>query len=204
MKVKCIATRINDEQKKMLRVMDNINPICDSRFIIGKEYMVLGISYETSPSYWTTVLYELRDETGICLSVPACLFEIIDPRPSVFWRARHNFPNFTLWPPEFYREFFHDDLSEGKPEIKRVFDIVVDRLTYEFEENSIWEMARLNSKGYKNLRNEARLVAEYGGQAGDWVKVTSDAVRTEKGMMQTHAYRNTKTGEIVEPKLKFQ
>ena len=66
--------------------------------------------------------------------MPACLFEIIDPRPSIFWRAKHDFPDFTLWPIEFYRDFFQDDLSEGKPEIKKVFDIVVDRLTHEFED----------------------------------------------------------------------
>ena len=52
--------------------------------------------------------------------------------------------------------------------------------------------------------DEPRLIAQYGGKPGDWVKVTSDAVKTEKGTMQTHAYRNTKTGEVVEAKLKFQ
>jgi hypothetical protein len=54
------------------------------------------------------------------------------------------------------------------------------------------------------VKDEPRLISKYGGQPGDWVKVTSHAVRTEQGMMQTHAYRNTKTGEIIEPKLKFQ
>ncbi len=134
MKVRCMATRLDEEQKKQIYIRENADPDYDTRFIIGKEYIVLGLRYESSESYWTTMLYELRDETGICLSVPTCLFEIVDSRPSIFWRARHNFPNFTLWPVEFYRPFFHDDLSEGKPEIKKVFDIVVDRLTYEFED----------------------------------------------------------------------
>jgi hypothetical protein len=136
MKVKCISTGLSDEQKKKMRKTDNYNSDWETRFIAGTEYIVLGVNYIVN-EFWTTILYELRDETGICLSVPACLFEIIDPRPSVFWRARHNFPNFTLWPPEFYREFFHDDLSEEKPEIRKVFDIVVDRLTYEFDDATV-------------------------------------------------------------------
>ena len=136
MKVKCISIKLSEEQKRGIRKTDNYNSDWETRFIVGKEYIVLGLNYIIN-EWWTTILYELRDETGICLSVPACLFEIIDPRPSIFWRARHNFPNFTLWPVEFYREFFHDDLSEEKPEIRKVFDLVVDRLTYEFEDATV-------------------------------------------------------------------
>ena len=64
---------------------------------------------------------------------PSCLFEIVDPRPSIFWRAKDTFPNFTLWPIEFYRDFFQEDLREGRPGLKRVFDIIEDRLTHEFK-----------------------------------------------------------------------
>ena len=133
MKVRCIATKLTDEQKKTIRMTTSWNSDYNTQFRIGKDYIVLGITYMVADS-WTTLLFKLKDETGMCLSVPACLFEIIDPRPSIFWRAKHDFPDFTLWPVEFYRDFFQDDLSEGKPEIKRVFDIVVDRLTYEFED----------------------------------------------------------------------
>jgi hypothetical protein len=56
----------------------------------------------------------------------------------------------------------------------------------------------------KPVIDEPRLLAEHGGRAGDWTKVTSRAIEMERGMMETHAYRNTKTGEIVEPELKFQ
>ena len=101
---------------------------------VGKEYVVLGISHDTRSEYWITHLLELPDELGGCTYAPLCLFEITDPRPSIFWKAKIIDNDLTLWPPEFYREFFHDDLSEGKPEIKRVFDIVVDRLTYEFDD----------------------------------------------------------------------
>ncbi len=134
MKVKFIAGKLTDEQKKKLNVSDNRDPDYSSYFTIGKVYTVLGLTYINELDYWTTMLFELCDDIKNSTSPPSCLFEIIDPRPSVFWRARHNFPNFTLWPTEFYREFFHDDLSEEKTEIRRVFDRVVDRLTYEFED----------------------------------------------------------------------
>lgn len=54
------------------------------------------------------------------------------------------------------------------------------------------------------LKDEPRLLAKYGGEPGEWSKVVSDATKTERGMMETHAYRNVRTGEIVEAKLKFQ
>lgn len=46
------------------------------------------------------------------------------------------------------------------------------------------------------LRDAGRLVSEYGGKVGDWAKVTS----TAPGHLQTHAYRNVVTGEVVELK----
>ena len=46
------------------------------------------------------------------------------------------------------------------------------------------------------IRDVGRLVSEHGGSADDWVKVTS----TAPGHLQTHAYRNINTGEVVELK----
>lgn len=46
------------------------------------------------------------------------------------------------------------------------------------------------------LRDVGRLVSQYGGKASDWAKVTS----TAPGHLQTHAYRNVVTGEVVELK----
>ena len=133
MKVKCVAKDLTEEQKKILRVPPNIDPGCGT-LTIGKDYLVLGITYEISLYYWTSVVFEIEDDIGSSSSAPICLFEIVDPRPSVFWRAQHFFPNFTLWPVEFYQDFFHDLLSDGEPEINKIFDSVVNRLTYEFED----------------------------------------------------------------------
>ena len=133
MKVKCIAKDLTEKQKKILSVPPNIDPGCGT-LTIGKDYLVLGITYIIDPYYWTCSAFEIKDDIGSCSSAPMCLFEIIDPRPSVFWRAGGNFPNFTLWPIEFYQDYFHDLLSDGDPEVQKVFNSVVDRLTYEFED----------------------------------------------------------------------
>jgi hypothetical protein len=46
------------------------------------------------------------------------------------------------------------------------------------------------------IREIGRLVSEYGGSPEQWVKVTS----TAKGHLQTHAYRNIVTGQVVDLK----
>lgn len=55
------------------------------------------------------------------------------------------------------------------------------------------------------LRQGELLAAKYGGEAGDYAKVTTGATRTSDGAsVQVHAYRNVETGKIYEPKLKIQ
>ena len=134
MKVRCTATRLSDEKKKAIKMPEGIDPSYDSCFIVGKEYIVLGVSHDTRPEYWTTHLLELPDELGSCTYAPLCLFEIVDPRPSIFWQAKIIDNELILWPVEFYQDFFHDLLSDGDPELQKVFNTVVDRLTYEFED----------------------------------------------------------------------
>jgi len=48
-------------------------------------------------------------------------------------------------------------------------------------------------------------VNQYGGEAADWAKIRSSNYKAADGTsFETHAYQNTKTGEIVELKTKFQ
>lgn len=57
------------------------------------------------------------------------------------------------------------------------------------------------------LRDADRLAAQYGGQPGDWQKVTSGNYNlggAKGGGFETHAYQNSKTGQVVEMKTKFQ
>jgi hypothetical protein len=55
------------------------------------------------------------------------------------------------------------------------------------------------------LRDVARSTTEYGGSEFDWAKVRSSNYGASDGVsFETHAYQNVQTGEIVEPKTKFQ
>jgi RHS repeat-associated protein len=57
------------------------------------------------------------------------------------------------------------------------------------------------------LRDSQRLAAQYGGDAGDWQKVASGNYNpggAKGGGFETHAYQNSKTGQVVEMKTKFQ
>jgi hypothetical protein len=56
----------------------------------------------------------------------------------------------------------------------------------------------------RTLRDADRLAAEYGGNASDWAKVSSSNKGHVTGYNQeTHAYMNTKTGQVVEMKTKI-
>ncbi|WP_449420674.1 hypothetical protein [Phormidium nigroviride] len=55
----------------------------------------------------------------------------------------------------------------------------------------------------KPLRDAPRLVAIYGGEAGDWVKMaSSQTVVIEGAMVEVHWFRNNKTGQTIEFKFK--
>ena len=55
------------------------------------------------------------------------------------------------------------------------------------------------------LRDSPRLSAVHGGEQADWAKVTSSTHTASDGSkFATHAYQNTKTGLVVEPKTKLE
>jgi hypothetical protein len=46
-----------------------------------------------------------------------------------------------------------------------------------------------------------RLMNEYGGAESDWFKMSSDAFKApDKSIIETHAYKNMTTGQVVELK----
>lgn len=54
------------------------------------------------------------------------------------------------------------------------------------------------------IRDEPRLLAEYGGKPGDWSKVTSATHKfADLSTIEVHAYRNVTTHQVVEPKTKL-
>jgi RHS repeat-associated protein len=55
------------------------------------------------------------------------------------------------------------------------------------------------------IRDSPRLSNEHGGAPEDWSKIRSSNYKAEDGTsFETHAYRNETTGQVVEPKTKFQ
>lgn len=100
---------------------------------IGKEYLVLGLSFAIeSPVYGNSVLLEILDDAGRCISVPSALFEMVDGRCSALWEARFDEGMMTAWPSEFYGLYFHDRLSDGDTEARRVLQDIHARLMAEF------------------------------------------------------------------------
>jgi len=101
---------------------------------IGKEYLVLGVTLfaggENTPR---GAAYKIEADGGTVYSVPVPLFEIVDNRPSRYWRVGRRGPfGLVLWPQEFFERYFFDDLSEGVPAALRTYDKVRDRLEQEF------------------------------------------------------------------------
>lgn len=132
MTARCIGETLTEEQRCATNAPARFRP--SYQVTEGKEYLVLGISFlVNSAIYGNCSLFEIRDDAGRCVSVPTMLFDVEDPRPSRFWRARRTgLIDLALWPEEFYRDYFHDDLSERRPETVAAFNEVVGRLDAEF------------------------------------------------------------------------
>jgi hypothetical protein len=131
MTVTCKADSLSAEDRQALGIGD----MFASKYMltVGKSYTVLGLSQHVgSVVFGSAPTVELVDDGGRLVSVPAPLFRIGDGRPSRFWRVRQlEAFGLALWPEEFYTEFFHDDLSEGVPEVRRLFEHVVRKIDEE-------------------------------------------------------------------------
>ena len=130
MKVACTATRLNSHHKRAMGLKAHEEP--NYPFVVGETYTVLGI--HTQAGYYAGTMLHIPSPSGYIIPTPLCLFEVIDDRPSRYWRIRkYDDHHITLWPEEFYREFFHDDLSDGIPEVIEIYNSVVERLEKEFD-----------------------------------------------------------------------
>jgi hypothetical protein len=131
MLVRCVASQLTDDQKRLLLVRD---PAPDYQLRVGGEYLVLGLTFLLpAPPHGGGARYEILNDYGKCRSIPAFLFELVDSRVSKYWVARQDDDGAVLlWPTEFYGRFFHDDLSEGVTEAVQTFSKVVGRLQQEW------------------------------------------------------------------------
>jgi len=134
MRVKCIANRLSDEQKKECNEFQLGSS--KNSLIVGETYTVMGLTV-SGGCYFGGLAYEIADGTTLSYitTAPYCLFEIVDDRPSKYWRAKRLEDDFlAFWPEEFYSRAFHDRLSDDKPEEVQVFLKIKSLLEKEFEE----------------------------------------------------------------------
>ena len=130
MVIKCISIRPNVSQKELL---PEAYRNADFHITENKEYLVLGIRFLLDSSVGRCSMVEISSDYGHLSSVPLFLFEIIDSSVSKYWKIKiFNEFTITLWPEAFYREYFHDDLSENIEEVvndfKRIKLLLEDEL----------------------------------------------------------------------------
>jgi len=131
MRIRCIANTLTEEQRGLLGFPAWQNPLF--QITPGREYTVLGVT--ATPNYISGAVVQLANDASVCIFVPICLFEITDPRPSRYWRAElYNIHTLRLWPSEFLKEYFHDDLSDGINGTREVFLEVEKKLSHEFSD----------------------------------------------------------------------
>jgi hypothetical protein len=128
MKVKCVAASLSPEQKVSLGASEHFDSVY--QITIGSIYPVLGLSFIVrSKIFGSTALVYIQVDSGNLIPVPMCLFEIVDPRPSSYWRAKvYGGFDLLLRPEEFHERYFHDDLSNGVAAVRIKYKAVFDRM----------------------------------------------------------------------------
>ena len=85
---------------------------------IGREYMAFGLRLWGAGAW-----VDIEVDAGYLVSVPLCLFEVIDAKVSGTWTIRlHDDEDVALMPEPFHVEFFQDDLIEGVAEARIAFN----------------------------------------------------------------------------------
>lgn len=122
MKIRCISQKPDSIQRADLPIAYHSS---DFHVTVGKVYVVLGISFNFNDPSRRYSMVEIVNDYGHLSSVLLILFEIVDSHVSKYWLVREIASNiFTFWPPDFYTEYFHDDLSEDVPEVVERFAAV--------------------------------------------------------------------------------
>lgn len=130
MKVRCIRNIIDEELEEKVGLPKGEGPRdYSSRITIGKEYTVLSVSHflDSGFYYGYYPVLDIKDDAGTLSSLPLFLFDVIDDRPSKYWHFSYDRERkvCAMSPKSFIEEeFYHDDLSEGFPEIEADFERV--------------------------------------------------------------------------------
>jgi len=90
---------------------------------VGKHYVVFGINLAVrSNVHGTGVWLHILSDHRQLSWAPLILFDVIEPSVSQYWKVRvHEGGTVTLWPAEFYRRGFHEDLADRLPATEREF-----------------------------------------------------------------------------------
>ena len=116
MRVKAIKNILDSRDKEILKGTFYANQ--DYHFTVGKEYIVLGISFKIINNTLISILEHLSDY-GHITSSPLFMFNIINNNSSKFWKLKlWDDGSITQFPELFYQEYFHDEYSD------RVLDAV--------------------------------------------------------------------------------
>ena len=120
--IRCTRLLPNEEQAKLLG--QNYRPgRMTFGLELGREYVVFGMRV-FSETPWVDIIGSEAGfaDPGYLRPVPLCLFEIVNGRVSRYWEVRQSSNGLLeLQPPSFYRDYYHDDLSEDVPEVVEDF-----------------------------------------------------------------------------------
>lgn len=122
MKVLCIRNTI-DNSLALDVGLDEGEPRFYRSVTPGTAYTVLGLSYDPSSTcYAGKPTVEIKNDSGGLSSIPLFLFDIIDNTASKYWQCKFTPEGrLTFFPDSFYESYYHDDLSEGVPEVVNNF-----------------------------------------------------------------------------------
>ncbi len=129
MKVRPIQLELSDEQRHFFNSTSNVR----YQFTMGKNYLVYTVAF-VPKSVTDFTLYRLVDDANRLLPVPACLFEIVDPRASRYWRVVHHPKIFalSLEPQEFIEDpGLSEAILDRDPEAWAVFRDIQKRMEEE-------------------------------------------------------------------------
>lgn len=135
MKVKCKTNYIDDNLAKIVGLAEG-QPKLYRSISPDKIYTVLGVTYSINATcYANYPIVEVKNDSGGLSLIPLFLFDVIDSTASKYWKVRHDSEKglLTMLPESFYRQYYHDDLSEGVKEVVEDFKEVCEKFDSEAE-----------------------------------------------------------------------
>ena len=134
MKIKCL--RLYPTPEQLIRLGENFTDKSDFHLEIDEIYTVLGVFFNYNLlGNDTWIMYKVHEERiGYA---PLCLFEVLDNRVSQYWKYHFDRNLHIFEPQEFIdNPYFNDDLTEGFPEVVKVFAALCQKMEAEFEEKT--------------------------------------------------------------------